>query len=228
MDRAESHQPQKLKYLFSTAVMHSEWNLWFTNSLGAISLWQLVGREGTYPCFAQRLKPANLKALLSHGAYKECTKAGTSRCGRKWQPLNGSPGSSHKSHSRSWIAPRGAYLSASYESSPWQWGRAQQVLSPGDPLGFEHHPLAAKQSKALVQVLMLTYLQHAARKGSALLCAPYPAASRTVLKLQKKSELPETSLCWRAKIRFGYFLMFFNHLNPSNVISHTDEFCRWS
>lgn len=38
LDRAGSHQPCKLKYMFSTAVMHSDWNLWFTNSVGAIFL----------------------------------------------------------------------------------------------------------------------------------------------------------------------------------------------
>lgn len=146
-------------------------------------------------------KAANLKALLSHGAYRECTKAGTSRCGRKWQPLNGTPGSSCKSHSKCWIAPafpqsKGeAYLSGSCQSNPCWWGRAQQAFSPGDPLGFEHHPLVPEQSKALVVELMATYLQHGARKGSALLCAPYPAASRIMLSLQKKSEPPESSLC---------------------------------
>lgn len=88
-----------------------------------------------------------------------------------------------------------AYLSGRYQSNPCRWGRAQQVFCPGDLLGFEHHPLVPKQSKALVVELMVTYLQHGARKGSALLCAPHPAASRIMLSLQKKSELPESSLC---------------------------------
>lgn len=65
-----------------------------------------------------------------------------------------------------------AYLSERYQSSPCQWGRAQQVFSPGELLGFEHHPLVAKQSKALVPELIVTYLQNGVRKESALLCAP--------------------------------------------------------
>lgn len=60
-----------------------------------------------------------------------------------------------------------AYLSGRYQSNPCRWGRAQQVFCPGDLLGFEHHSLVPKQSKALVVELMVTYLQHGARKGSA-------------------------------------------------------------
>lgn len=64
---------------------------------------------------------------------------------------------------------REAYLSGRYQSSPCRWGRTQQVFCPEDMLSFEHHPLAAKQSKALVPELMMTFLQRGTRKGSALL-----------------------------------------------------------
>lgn len=84
-------------------------------------------------------------------------KSGTSRCGQKWQPSNGTPGSSHTNPTVSAVLHQGeACLSGRCQSSPCQWGRAQQVFCPGDLLGFEHHPLAAKQSKALVPELMVT------------------------------------------------------------------------
>lgn len=78
LDRAGSHQPCKLKYMFSTAVMHSDWNLWFTNSVGAIFL-MAWGRGNRFVLCLEVKRPANLKALLSHCTYKDCTKVGISK-----------------------------------------------------------------------------------------------------------------------------------------------------
>lgn len=69
LGRAGSHQPWKLEYMFYTAVMHSDWNLWFTNSVGPIIL-MAAGEERrnrSLLCLEVK-KPANLKALLSLGA----------------------------------------------------------------------------------------------------------------------------------------------------------------
>lgn len=107
-----------------------------------------------------------------------------------------------------------ACLSGRYQSSPCQWGRAQQAFCPGDLLGFEHHPLVAKQSKALVPELVVTWLQHGARKG--VLCCVHhtqlPAGPCSICR--KNQSCQRLPFAEGPKPGFGfsgYFLIVLNH-----------------